>query len=520
MPSFKNIYQTGPNAVTTPVPTVPNEREKEYKHNIVRSKDESFGAIISHIEGSTWTVDYYSQMLGSNQEPMPYDINQSTLNQQYHLIHNLEMKLQNQDMSTEDKTNRIAINGTAVIFAGLIPNHGDVIIADIGQGLAGRMNVTLVTKKSYMNDTVYEIDFELIEYINTQNKAEHINSFVVKTSVYNRDLIAAGGNPLLLKEEYDDYLSAEDVVAELLDTYLKEFHSNELGTIEVPGYGANKTYDPYVIEALFEVIDYKDHPLIAKIKRLNVNEIKEAYSFSIWPVLIDPSINKLRNTWRRAGPVKFNEFHVNPYMYSFRYSGFNQCISPVEDLQNVDYYNGWAQQSKVGNRVSNRLYSYITTNFGTAIGNKLLEAVQDQNQVCCHHLVHYHEANPSALPYDSRTWLDTVHLWVRATGHYKACAFCGGCDVCCDGTTACDGTGHGGRGEEDELDYVLSKHFFDNKALDDPFHSIVRRHVAGENIDLRDLLNLVEKRHDLTPKQRFYRMAVVLIIIKATLRGM
>jgi len=176
-PLQEDVLQSAP-----PAPSPIQEREKDYTHNIVRTEELGLGAIISHIEGSSWTVDYYSQMLAINGEPLPYDINQSRLNQQYHLINNLELKLQDQNTETEDTTNKLGIRGTAVIYAGIIPNQGDVIISDIGGGLAGRHTVTQVTKKMYLKDTVYEIDFELVEYLNTKDKEDHLNSFVVKSS--------------------------------------------------------------------------------------------------------------------------------------------------------------------------------------------------------------------------------------------------------------------------------------------------------------------------------------------------
>ena len=491
------------------------EREKDYKHNIVRTEEIGLGAIISHIEGSSWTVDYYSQMHTINGEPMPYDINQSRLNQQYHLINNLELKLQDQNTETDDESNKLGIRGTAVIYAGIIPNQGDVIVSDIGGGLAGRHTVIAVNKKMYLNDTVYEIDFELVEYLNTKDKEEHLNSFVVKNSVFNRDLLTYGSSPVLLKSDYDDLINAEDVCAELIDDFLKEFFSNELTTLEVPGYGSKKTYDPFVVEAFREVVNLDEHPLMRRLRALNINEIKEAYSFSIWPVLIDPSVNKIRNIWKKAGPVSYDRFHLNHAMNSFRYSGFSQCISPVEDLQNVDYYHGWAQVPKVGSLLTlTRMTNILTGRYGAAIGEQLAREVSNSNKACCHHLVYYHEANPSAMPIDSRTWLDTVNLWLRATGHMDQCLICGGCGECCS-CVSCQPVD-----ESKDHNYVVGADFWQTGSIDNPFYSIIRRYLNGDHIPLKEIFTLTNERQKLTPKQRFYRMMVLLIILKSTMRGL
>lgn len=514
MAGWNNVYEKNAQLNNEPTPSPVQEREKDYKHNIVRTEELQLGAIISHIEGSSWTVDYYSQLITNNGEVLPYDVNQSHLNQQYHLIHNLELKLQDQNTDTEDETNKLGVSGTAVIYAGIIPNSGDVIVADIGGGLAGRMTVTNVTKKMYLKDTVYEIDYELVEYLNTKEKEQHLNSFVVKTSVFNRDMITFGSDPVILKSDYDDLVSAEDVCAELIDDFLKEFFSNELSTLEVPGYGVKKTYDPYVVEAFRQVVDVDEHPLMRRLSALNVNEIKEAYSFSIWPVLIDPSVNKIRNIWKKAGPVSYDRFHLNHAMNSFRYSGFSQCISPVEDLQNVDYYHGWAQVSKVGSLMTlTRMTSILSGGYGPAIGEQLAKEVNQSDKACCHHLVYYHEAHPRATPIDSRTWLDTVNLWVRATGHMSQCGVCGGCDECCS-CAHCETDG-----KKNDLSYVLGEDFWATDAIDNPFYSLVRRYLNGDHIPLREIFALTNKRQQLTPQQRFYQMMVLLIILKSTMRS-
>lgn len=515
MAGWKNVYEKDAKLDKNPPPSPVQEREKEYKHNIVRSEDLPLDSIIAHIEGSSWSVDYYSQMLAMNNEPTPYDINQSKLNQQYHLIKDLELKLQDQNVDTEDKTNKINLTGTAVIYAGIIPNYGDVLIADIGAALAGRLTVTRVEKKQYFKDTVYEISFELVEYINTRDKENHLNSFVVKTSVFNRDLMVYGSSPVLLESDYDDYINAEDVISELIDDYLKEFFSNELSTLEVPGYGIKKTYDPYVVEAFKEVVGLHEHPLMYRLKTLNVNEIKEAYSFSIWPVLIDPAVNKIRNIWKQAGPVTYDRFHLNHVMNSFRYSGFAQCISPVQDLQNVDYYHGWAQLPKVGGLLTlTKMANILSNGYGSAIGRQLAKEVQKSNKLCCHHLVHYHDANPRAIPEDSKTWMDTVNLWVRANANLEQCNNCGGCEECCEGDCCSDDK------EKLDLSYVLPQDFWEANALDDDFSALVRSYLNGNHLPLKDILKHVNNRQSLTPKNRFYQMMVLLIILKSTMRGL
>lgn len=514
MPSFKNVNNINADLlVKPPIPVKVESREQEYKHSIVKQQDTPLSSLIAHVEGSSWTVDYYSQVKAVNEEATPYDDKQSPLNQQYHLIQSLELKLQDSSNSTDEKTQRIITEGSAVIYAGVIPNVGDVIISDVG-GIAARLNVSRIEKKVYFQTTVYEIDFNLVSYITTKPEVDKINSYVVKRSVFNRDLLTYGSNPVILEENYNDYTIASDVRQELIDDFLKEFFSNELSTFLVPGYGRlNATYDPYVVEVFKAVVDINDHPLMRRLLTLNVNEIKDAYASSIWPVLLDPSVNRIRNVWRRAGPVSFLKFNINPSMHSFRYSGFKQCISPVEDLQNVDYYQGWAQLPKQGALLAMwRLTSVMTGEYGTAIGRQLEDAIKNQNKVCCHHVIYYHAANPALAPLDSKSYLDTVNLWLRATGHWQSCAVCGGCNTCCSCNGVCDEL-------DDELSYALPASFWQNNVIHDEFNALVHSYLKGDRMNLSNIYKLINSRQTLQPKQRFYRMMILLIILTSALRS-
>lgn len=522
MPSYKNAANINADLNDKkPTKAVVEERAREYRHSIVTSQDAHPEAILAHVEGSSMTVDYYAQVKAFDEEPMPYDPNQSPLNQQYHAIYGLEIKSQSQDPQTEDRTNKVMMGGSAVIYAGVIPNHGDVMIADIGAGKAGRLTVKNPVKKQYMASTVYEIEFELVDFLDKETKLKHLEGFVIKRSVFNRDLLTFGNDPVVLQSDYDDYIRAQDVEHELIDDFLKEFFSNELSTLLVPDYGNQPTYDPYIVEAFREVVNVDEHPLMQRLKTLNLNELREVYSFSIWPVLLYPEVNRIQNIWKRARPVPYNRFHLNPAMAPFRYSGFAQCISPIEDLDNVDYYQGYAQRPKQGSLLTTQqVTSILAGGFGTAVGEQLAKELENQNKVCCHHLVHYYEANSHAVGVDSARYLDLVHKWIRATGHWSSCAICGGCDTCCDGN--CDGSGSGGNTgcpPEDPNAYVLPGDFWNPGILDDQFSSIVRRYLKGERIPLRELIQYAEARQSLTRRQRFYRMMVILIILRSSIRS-
>ena len=65
--------------------------DKEYQHSIVDTKIHPLNSLITHVEGASRIVDYYSQVLSGNEEPQKYSPTLGPHLQQYRLIKDLEI---------------------------------------------------------------------------------------------------------------------------------------------------------------------------------------------------------------------------------------------------------------------------------------------------------------------------------------------------------------------------------------------------------------------------------------------
>ena len=146
MPSFKY-----PDPVAPKTPSTVAVADKEYSHSIVDTKQQPLNSLVTRIAGSSRDVDYYSQVLSGAETPQTYSVNLAPHLQQYRLIEDFEIKQQDFDYSFSDETNEVSGSGTALIYPPLIPNIGDVFIADIGDGRVGLFSLTRVEKKSIFN---------------------------------------------------------------------------------------------------------------------------------------------------------------------------------------------------------------------------------------------------------------------------------------------------------------------------------------------------------------------------------
>ena len=142
----------------TPLPQQINAKiaEEHQRNALVDSKVTPYAALLTHIEGSSWFVDYYSQVLGADDDVTPYQPTQSAIYQQYLLIKKFELKLQGSlSVSDDSDTSVMTVTGSATVYPYMKPNKGDAFIADIGDGRVGQFTVDGITKQTILKETCY-----------------------------------------------------------------------------------------------------------------------------------------------------------------------------------------------------------------------------------------------------------------------------------------------------------------------------------------------------------------------------
>lgn len=302
--------------------------ENAYKHSIVTADREPLGALLTHIEGTSWTVDYYSQVLGSDEEPSPPDAAQSGSYQQYLYIHHYELKLQGPLNSVTDVSDQTqSVTGSAIMYPYMKPNYGDAFIADVGDGNAGLFTITEVEKKSYFKQACYEIQFTLSKYL-TKELEDNLNAKVIKQTEFVKDFMTYGQNPVVATSERLKHATLENLVDDSLNDWLGEYYSNEYRTILVPNQSV-VTYDPFVTRMITTVFPKDKYPLIKHIDLLNVDDNNLNYYTDIWSTLLKRETYMLRNCFSRYYSVNSKTLNGNVFLQTAYYSGIHRIIVPV-----------------------------------------------------------------------------------------------------------------------------------------------------------------------------------------------
>lgn len=332
------VVNLPPNPPATPEP--PKQvnaalTDAPYRHALVDAAVTPSSALLTHIEGASWYVDYYSQVLGGDDEVTPFQPDQAPVYQQYLLIKGFELKLQGSLSTSDEESNAVmTVTGSALLYPGMKPNKGDAFIADIGDGRAGQFSVDTAAKKTILKETCYEISFTLVRYANKE-LVDQINRKVVKTTHFRKDFLLYGQNPILATEALEASEMLKKLEKTLLGHWISLFFSQEFRTFLVPGQLVG-TYDPYVVAAIKSMYDRMDHPLLGRIRELNVDGLPRLKQYDLWTAIITQDAALLQTVFRTAHCIPITAFSNHPYFDGIRYSGLGQVVGPDTDNPFVD----------------------------------------------------------------------------------------------------------------------------------------------------------------------------------------
>ena len=331
-----------PNGLTSasPVPIVPPQIETvrvstdDYKTAVVDTKWVPRSSILTHIEGSSWVVDYYAQILDTDSNLSGQQYTKNPVYQSYKKIANLELKVKTALNTDQDDANKeMNVTGDAVLYPSIVPNEGDMFVADIGEGKSAVFRITSSKKNSIFKEACYDIAYVL----DTDNNDKKLD-LEQKTTVvyyYHKDYLLNGSNPLILKNEMDTLLNLKKVYDIMLYQYFRRFFSHEFKTLLVPSQ-LMPTYDSYLTSYVLSMFGTQEAHELAYIRALNMDEDRVAKCDNIWSALKFKDISLLNTAFTKAGLISSLAFSRTPTYNGIRYSGVGAVVYPKNPYVTVD----------------------------------------------------------------------------------------------------------------------------------------------------------------------------------------
>lgn len=350
-------------------------KDTEYAHSLVDPRVEAPTALLNHVQGRSYTCDYYSQVLGDGEEPKEFQISQSPVYQPYEKIEGFELKLTAALSVSQDQNNAFTVTGTALVYPSVIPNVGDVVVGALADGRLAQFTVNSVEVKTLYRQTVYEISFIMSRMMTHQIQAQ-LNERVVKLYRFVYDFARYGRNPLVIKT---DYLALQELIKRekpLLNYWVRKFFSFEWNTVLVPEQ-ASSTHDPYVTRTMRALFDVNDHIRFGDLRPTNLDGSDLEHCVTVYDALLQRDPGILDVAMKQCKLIPTRAFPTGSQYDGIRYAGYTMLLTPNQDDIAVDpcAYTGISGTTLVRNTtyVSNTLYPSTTT--GTYV---LSQAFYDQ----------------------------------------------------------------------------------------------------------------------------------------------
>jgi len=330
MPVF-NPKPTAPPAVTE---APARALAPENKNILVDSRYVPMNAILSAIVGTPWVVDYYAQVVDKDTELSGQQLNRLGINQQYRLISQFELRVSSPlEGSQDSESGGMDLEGASNVYPCLIPNNGDMFLADIGDGRIGVFQVTDSKRLTILKGTAHEINYKWVAYA-TKERLDDLNSKVVKKEVFVHDYMLQEKYPFVATEDYEARLKLALANRELVPMYFKAFWDAEYATLTVPNQD-RPTYDPLLVKALLAIVDTSAAPEVIRTRRLNVDGDEALKAVSIWDVLLQRSAMQLQRTFTRAALVSARAFDRQTQLESICHSGIHHVVYPLDPERSV-----------------------------------------------------------------------------------------------------------------------------------------------------------------------------------------
>lgn len=267
------LYDVNTDPTTPPAPEQSiTIQPEQHKSVIVDTRRTDRINLVVGIEGSPWHVTWFSQVVAQDSALKTFSLSMPATIQPMRMVHDLELRVTSPlTPSHIAEEGAMTLSGTANMYPGIIPNPGDVFIADIGDGRDGVFQITEVERKSIYAESSYEIQYQIIDYV-TDIIRGNLNQKVVETLYFVRDLMSVGHTPIITGDEYDTRNYLVSYFTTWMNIYLPMFTAKSSKLLLVPMQGSRAIYDHFLNKFINTVFGVSEFPMLQHVRSLAVRE--------------------------------------------------------------------------------------------------------------------------------------------------------------------------------------------------------------------------------------------------------
>lgn len=295
----------------------------------------SVTALTSYVQGSSWLVTFYQQILGADSELSPHDVNRPAAYQQYRKILGLELMVTSPLQHSQDSQSKeFEVTGSAIAYGFLKPNAGDTFVATVDNGRLAIFNIIRSEKTTFMAHANYQIDYKLTAYVDDVLVGD-LNNKSVEQFQFVKSLMSEGQYPLLGLDTFALYGGLSDLFGDLASLYFRDFFSVQRQTLLVPDQTVD-TYDHFLNKAVVDLVATDESADLPLIRLPAVEGDLAMCNVTFWDALLRTNKSLLVTGIQRAGLVPTLSFRNYPHLTGIYYTGIRSIVYPIDPRTDID----------------------------------------------------------------------------------------------------------------------------------------------------------------------------------------
>lgn len=368
------IVRYKPTAEPHQKPNLPTIEPENFKSIVYSDDNVPLHSIIGYIEGSHWTVDYYSQIVSEHNDLREIDPGQAAIYQQYQKIVNLELRVNTPLSSGYDSSTALTTaTGAATIYPFMVPNINDYFITDSADNKKALFKINNVERKTFNRDSSFTVEYSMVGYVDTiQGMVNSLNEKTNRTFFFYKDRLTDGLHPFVTESVSNNLKKSKRVIDEIIKYYFTNFFNRKYYTLLVPGQDIS-IYDNYLVSFILKLVNTTEALEITNIRELPEDFDAFQNEKTLLDCLIERNVNLLRNVNKRMGVINKARLVSSGYLHGFRYTAVDYLIYPTEPDNSLTVENN-------PTIISNELGKFTpTTNFNS--NNSVYEQFYVKNGV-------------------------------------------------------------------------------------------------------------------------------------------
>lgn len=328
-----SLAKYAPGAKQPVEPKLPKVSSDNYKGVVVDDRYQCLRTLSMYSEGYPMTVDFYSQILGTNNDVREVDPAQSGVYQQYSKINNLDIRVDSPlEMQYDDDSGLSAITGSAYIYPDIVPNTYDYFTTRTTRGKLSLFRITTVTRKSMNRDSLHQVQYQMVGYVDTPGNAQDaFKSLVDKVSrqyYFHGDRLIEGKSPLLKPQEHEYVEQLHKNYASIVAYYCNSFYNDNYQTLVVPGQPST-VYDKFLVDFLLKIMSITDHERIETIKQFGSDQDRFMDQPQFWKAIIERNPIYIAQANKFMGLVNRAQFMKDRWVAGAGLSAIDKYIYPL-----------------------------------------------------------------------------------------------------------------------------------------------------------------------------------------------